>query len=359
MLLGVIVSVDTVRRLTEAAGAAQVEREEAMRQRLRRDAPDGPAGPAVQQLSADGAMVPVTGGEWVEVRTIALGTVETDGEGMPHTRQLRYFSRLCSAATFIDWVELPLHEAGTAQAGTVVAVQDGADWLTQLLDAHCPDAVRILDFPHAAEYLTKAAQAAFGAGTAETSTWLDTWLHRLKHGDPNAVIAAIRTLPAPSPEARAVRDAAAGYLSRRRGQIAYADFQRQGYPIGSGAVESANKLVVEQRLKGAGMHWSRQNVTPMLALRAVVCNGDWETVWPALWQHLGDRAHERSRQHWRERRAARRTHAQQQTPSPAPPTPILPKDPPMMADGHPTNQHHWKRGYDQRLCARARTRAKT
>jgi hypothetical protein len=31
----------------------------------------------------------------------------------------------------------------------------------------------------------------------------------------------------------------------------------------------------------------------------------------------------------------------------------------MMADGHPTNQHHWKRGYDQRLCARARTRAKT
>src|SRR5438270_17515 len=84
--------------LAEQTGAAQVEREEAMRQRLRREAPDGPPGPAVQQLSADGAMVPVTGGEWVEVRTIALGTVETDGEGMPHTRQLRYFSRLCSAA---------------------------------------------------------------------------------------------------------------------------------------------------------------------------------------------------------------------------------------------------------------------
>jgi hypothetical protein len=56
--------------------------------------------------------------------------------------------------------------------------------------------------------------------------------------------------------------------SRRR-QIAYADFQIQGYPIGSGMVESANKLVVEQRLKGAGMHWARRNVTPMLALRAV------------------------------------------------------------------------------------------
>lgn len=356
LLLGVNVSVDTVRRLTEAAGAAQVEREEAMCQWLRRAAPDGPPGPAVQQLSVDGAMVPVTGGEWAEVRTIVLGTVEQDGKEVPHTTGLRYFSRLCSAATFIDWVDLPLHQAGTAQAGTVVAVQDGADWLSQLLDAHCPDAVRILDFPHAAEYLTKAAQAAFGAGTAETSAWLDTWLHALKHGNPDRVIAAVRALPAPSAEAVAVRDGAAGYLRRRRRQITYADFQTQGYPIGSGMVESANKLVVEQRLKGAGMHWSRRNVTPMLALRAVLCTGEWEEVWPALWHHLCNQAHARARQRWRARRAVRREQEEQATSPPAPLTPVLPKDPPMMADGHPTDQHHWMHGYDQRLLARARAR---
>jgi hypothetical protein len=359
LLLGVIVSVDTVRRLTEAAGAAQVEREEAMCQRLRREAPDGPDGPAVQQLSADGAMVPVTGGEWAEVRTIALGAVEPDEDGVPHTRALRYFSRLCSAAAFIDWVELPLYEAGTAQAGTVVAVQDGADWLSQLLDAHCPDAVRILDFPHAAEYLTKAAQATLGMGTAETSSWLDIWFHQLKHGDPDEVIAAVRALPAPSAEAAAVRDGAAAYLSRRRRQIAYADFQNQGYPIGSGAVESANKLLVEHRLKGAGMHWSRHNVTPMLALRALVCNGEWETAWPALWQHLCDQAHERSRQRQHEHREARRTQVERPTPPPAPRTPVLPKDPPMMVDGHPTDDHFWKHGYDQRLLTRAQAHART
>jgi hypothetical protein len=361
MLLGVNVSVDTVRRLTEAAGAAQVEREEALCQQVRREAPDGPGGPAVQQLSADGAMVPVTGGEWVEVRTIALGAVEKDEDGVPHTRHLRYFSRLCSAAAFIDWVALPLHEAGTAQAGTVVAVQDGADWLTQLLDAHCPDAVRILDFPHAAEHLTMAAQAAYGAGKADTSAWLDTWFHALKHGDPDAVIAAVRALPAPSAEAAAVRDGAAQYLSRRRHQIAYADFQKQGYPIGSGAVESANKLVVEQRLKGSGMHWSRRNVTPMLALRAIACNGEWEQVWPALWQHLCTQARERHRQRSRQRREARREQeVQEQAQSlPAPRTPVLPKDPPMVVDGRPTAAHHWSHGYDQQLIVRARHRART
>jgi hypothetical protein len=355
LLLGVHVSVDTVRRLTEAAGAAQVEREEAMCQHLRRRAPDGPAGPAMQQLSADGAMVPLTGGEWAEARTLAVGTVKLDGEseGEPHTEELRYFSRLCSAAAFIDWVELPLYQAGTAQAGTVVAVQDGADWLRELLDAHCPEAVRILDFPHAAEYLTRAAQACLGQGTAETSAWLETWLHELKHGEPEVVIAAIRTLPAPTPEAAAVRDRAAAYLSRRRAQITYAAFRQQGYPIGSGIVESANKLLVEARLKGAGMHWSRQHVTPMLALRALVCNGAWDGEWLGIWQHLCATARARVTRRRHERREAQRRQEQEQRRPPAPES-ILPKDPPMMVDGRPTEHHHWNHGYDQRSLARAR-----
>jgi hypothetical protein len=38
----------------------------------------------------------------------------------------------------------------------------------------------------------------------------------------------------------------------------------EGWPIGSGVVESGNKLVVEARLKGAGMHWSRLSLNPLL-----------------------------------------------------------------------------------------------
>jgi hypothetical protein len=358
LLLGVHVSVDTVRRLTEAAGTAQVACEEALRQQLRRTAPEAPAGPAVQQLSADGAMVPLVAGEWAEVRTLAIGTVEPDAAGEPHTHDLHYFSRLCSAAAFIEWAELPLHQAGTAQAGTVVAVQDGADWLRQLLDAHCPDAVRILDFPHAAESLARAAQACLGMGTVETSTWLETWLHALKHGEPEAVITAVRALPVPSAEAAVVRDGTAAYLQRRRAQITYAAFRAQGYPIGSGSVESANKLLVEERLKGAGMHWSRHNITPMLALRAVACNGAWEATWPGIWQHLCRQARARVRDRRHRRQEAHRVQAQQATLVP-PPERVLPPEQPMWQDGRPTEHHHWRRGYDQRSLSRARTRATT
>ncbi|HEY6409025.1 MAG TPA: hypothetical protein VIY29_16310 [Ktedonobacteraceae bacterium] len=52
-----------------------------------------------------------------------------------------------------------------------------------------------------------------------------------------------------------------------------------GWPMGSGSVESANKLVVEARLKGAGMRWGRHNVNPMLVLRNAVCKRRWQETW--------------------------------------------------------------------------------
>jgi hypothetical protein len=65
------------------------------------------------------------------------------------------------------------------------------------------------------------------------------------------------------------------YLEKRETQMDYPSFQEQGWPIGSGMVESGNKLVVEARLKGAGMHWKRANVNPLLGLRNIVCSDRW------------------------------------------------------------------------------------
>src|SRR5438132_1589714 len=69
------------------------------------------------------------------------------------------------------------------------------------------------------------------------------------------------------------------YLQKREAHMQYPIYQEAGWPIGSGSVESANKLVVEARLKGAGMRWGRQNVNPMLVLRNAVCNREWKQTW--------------------------------------------------------------------------------
>lgn len=305
-LTGVHVTADTVRRLTEAAGAAQVEIEQRQLEALERELPPIPVGPTHQQVSTDGAMVPLVGGEWAEVRTLALGVLaEPTGseDDAVHAHDLHYFSRLCSAHDFTRQASLPLHERGTANATVVVAVTDGADWIQDFINAHCREAVRIIDFPHAAGYVADAAKAAFGPGTRETAAWLATWLHRLKHEGIASVLGAIRALPMPSPEAEAVRTTVLGYLTKRKAMLAYDDFRRKGYPIGSGIVESANKLVVEARLKGSGMHWARRHVTPMLALRSILCSGTWQEAWRSIWGELRRQAAEQRRQRRHDRRA--------------------------------------------------------
>jgi hypothetical protein len=333
-LTGISTSPETVRRLTEEAGTAQVAIEQQDLEELERSCPPEPVGPPIQQLSADGAMVPLLHGRWQEARTLVIGTVGQDQAGVPHTSDLSYCSRLCSADTFIRLSTLPTHERGTRGARTVVAVTDGAAWLQELIDEQRPDAVRILDFPHAVEYLSQAAQAAFGSGTREASVWLDEWVPRLKKQDPDLVLAALRRLPAPTSEAATARRTALRYLCRRREHLAYASFQEQGYPIGSGIAESACKLVVEARMKGSGMHWKRTNVSPMLALRSVACSDRWDSAWPRIWAYLRTDVRARRHARWRERHP-------EPASAPSSPQATPTQQPTLVIDGRPTADHPW------------------
>jgi hypothetical protein len=282
----------TARRMTEQAGAASVAVQTTEAEALARAAPAAPAGPARQLLSVDGAMVPLVGGGWTEVKTLAMGDLgapvweEHQGEWVGHATHLAYFSRHAEAATFSRLATVETHGRGTATAGVVCAVTDGAEWAQGFIDAHCPGAVRILDFPHAAHALGTVAAVVGAAGLAEPAAWLATQCHELKHGEPAVVLDRLRTLaaalaPGAATAAATVRQCV-GYLEPRQGQIQYAAFQAAGYPLGSGAVESANKLVVEARLKGAGMHWAVAHVNPMVAVRTVACAERWAAAWPRI-----------------------------------------------------------------------------
>ena len=351
---GVAIGEETARRHTEAAGAALVGLEQAELAELARACPPPPAGPPVQLVSVDGAMVPLVHKEWAEVKTLAIGTVVAsttpDAESAVHTHELSYCCRLTDAEQFRDLATLETHRRGTRRAGTVCAVADGAEWIQHFIDWRCPQAVRILDFTHAKDHVRDAALAVFGAGTAAGSAWLGTQLHELKHGDPDRVLAALRALPVASATdpttAEATVTEVLGYLEPRRPQLTYAEFQAQGYPIGSGSVESANKLVVEARLKGAGMHWARPNVNPMVAMRAMACSGRWAERWPLL----GAERRQQQARARQERCQARHPKTEPgvppvaKPPRPPKPTPLsrLPKKG-TMADGRPTTDHPFKR----------------
>jgi hypothetical protein len=351
---GALVSESVAERLTEAAGAALVAEQTAAVARLERQPTPEPAGPGLLQVSADGAMISLVGKQWVEVKTLALGRVIRAADGTMRTTDRSYFSRRAEHTAFRRLALVETHRRGVGTAGTVVAVMDGAEWLQRFIDFHRSDAIRVLDFPHAVEYLTRASHEAFGAGTVATSEWLGTQAHALKHTGPDPVLAALRALP-PGEQ----RDTALGYLTARLAQLQYPTFRAAGYPIGSGIVESANKVVVQDRLKGSGMHWAPASVDPMLALRTIVCADRWEEAWPQISTRLRADARTRSRTLQADHRAARvaalaASHTPASPPKPetppAPPantTPATPTSPPpkTIIKGRPTNAHPWKRRF--------------
>jgi len=227
-------------------------------------------------MSGDGAFVHLVGGEWAEVKTLALGEVTRNSRGEVRTRHLSYFSRLSDAESFEEAALVETHRRGLERATDVCAVQDGAEWLQGLVDYHRADAVRILDFAHAAEYVNAIGQTVRAAGGRLPAHWLDGVLHRLKHQGPARVLRHLSWVAARSPSADIQEKLT--YLQKREAHMQYPTYREAGWPIGSGSVESANKLVVEARLKGAGMRWGRQNVNRMLVLRNAVCNRQWHEI---------------------------------------------------------------------------------
>lgn len=307
----------SVRRQTESAGAAYVALQTTKVEHLERTVPLPPSGAARQLLSADGAMVPLVHGEWAEVKTVVIGEIQPavleKGEPVIHTTHLSYFSRLAEHETFTRLATVETHRRGTEGAEVVCAVSDGAEWIQGFVDHQRQDAIRILDFSHAASYVAQVGQAVFGEGTAAGKTWLATTLHELKHDSPQKVLQTLREMQheleggAASGETVERVRIAVNYLDKRRTQLEYAQFQAAGYPIGSGSVESGNKIVVAARLKGAGMHWAREHVNPMAALRNVLCSNRWAEDWPQLAvqlraEHLKQRQH-RQRTRWQQRHA--------------------------------------------------------
>ena len=205
---GVEVSKSVGQRYSEAAGAAYEEMQKEEVERLEREQPPAPAGAEKLQVSADGAMVPLRHGQWAEVRTVVIGEVQPAvlerGDWVVHTRNLSYFSRKISSEEFTRLALVEIQRRGVENASQVAGIMDGADWLQGFLDYHRPDAVRILDFPHAGEHLSVVGESLYGEGTPRTQEWLQKRLHQLKHEGPRRLFTELRRLKTCHPEIKEI-----------------------------------------------------------------------------------------------------------------------------------------------------------
>lgn len=249
-------------------------------------APTPTAQPEQMVMCTDGAMVQLTSGEWREVKTVTFGEFRPHWDAkqrkvVTKTEQISYFSRVETADDFSRSALVELHRRGGEKAHTVVAVQDGALWIQSFIDYHCPRAVRVIDFAHAQEYVATVGRAIHGAETDAFQQWYARMSKQLGHQPPQRTVNELWLLyrqHPDHPEGEAI-ELAIRYLEKRLTMIDYPHFRRQQIPIGSGNVESGHKVVMQQRMKQAGMRWAEENLNPMLALRVALCNQTWKTSW--------------------------------------------------------------------------------
>jgi hypothetical protein len=147
---------------------------------------------------------------------------------------------------------------------------------------------RVLDYYHAAQYVTKLGEALFGQGQAGQS-WASRMRGWLKQEGGLTRVLQSASYQRNERELRGKRLGefwkAYNYLHKRRRHMEYARYRRDGMPIGSGVTEAGCKVLVSRRLKRSGMAWGTAGGQVVLTLRSVWLSKVWYRAWDA---HLAD-----------------------------------------------------------------------
>jgi hypothetical protein len=167
---------------------------------------------------------------------------------------------------------------GVEQAGEVVMLGDGAEWIWNLTAMHFPDAVQILDFYHACEYIHEVADAHYDEDSKLGRRWANRHKRRLLEEGPGPLLRALGAMRPETEEAEEVIQRTRGYVRRHRERMRYPQFRARGLQIGSGPVEAACKVITGQRLRRAGMRWSDDGADHVLALRCLAKSGQHDTI---------------------------------------------------------------------------------
>jgi hypothetical protein len=239
----------------------------------------------VMMMTIDGAKEPVRPepsprkgkrgkGDWKEVKGFRLYLL--DGDRIDHVLSWHQMESDREMAEALS----TLKEAGLIPEESVrlCVVADGAVWIWNRIEELFPGARQVLDYYHCAEYLHKVAAAQYGKGTSQAVEWVQATLTRLSLGEYRHVLAGLKRMKAVSAEAAKLIDNAIVHLGRNSDRLNYASARRGGFHIGSGAIESANKMICHNRLKRSGAWWYPSCANNVLKLRCAKYNRTYDRV---------------------------------------------------------------------------------
>jgi hypothetical protein len=306
--VGGAMSPDSLRRITEGWGQQVEQQRQATAERANAPAQVGESprerrvaeeAPIMGQanISTDGGMVLVWGEGWKEVKLTAISEVKVQAGNTrvaladrPSRREAdpvvllerhSYQAGLWNADTMALYQYSEGLRRGIDRCPRLSSVNDGAPWIERITDLNFPNAVQIVDWSHASERLWKVSKAVLGEQSAQGKQWVEQQLDHLWNGHVHQVVRTLEAMGlAQGSWPDEVRQAP-GYFKSNQPRMRYDRFRAEGYPIGSGTVESGINTVVHHRMRRPGRGWQRDNAQAMLAGLSELHSGRFERVWRA------------------------------------------------------------------------------
>jgi hypothetical protein len=290
-LLKIEVSATQIQIISEEVGKKVFEKEIAKAKKAY-EKPEVAAPQALPKDRKDGRLYILTDGLQVNTRIEAengttwkemkLGLIFCDKDLIKRSSESHiitkkeYVSYFGSVSEFKKLVFAAAARAGYGKLKEVVVVGDGAQWIWNMCEELFPDAVQILDFYHMSENVNNYAKFLYPEDELSRKKWVNQVLDALTGGRVKYAIKLVE-----EKKIDKVPDGIANlytYITNNCGRIDYKLFKDNGYFIGSGAIESANKMVIQQRMKQSGMRWSINGGQYIAALRAKHESSLWSYV---------------------------------------------------------------------------------
>jgi hypothetical protein len=211
-------------------------------------------------------------GEVFSSRNIRYWT-DKKGKRQHQIIKKEYVSYIGAASEFKKHLLACALRGGYGQFKETVILSDGAAWIRNMAEELFPDAQHILDFFHLCENVNTYAKHIFNMDESKYRPWAKDICDSLKASNADFVLRELETFKDAKPDNCPVN--LPTYISNNINNIDYKAYEEKGYFIGSGAIESGNKIVLQDRLKRAGMRWNTITAQAMLTLKSKAESNLW------------------------------------------------------------------------------------
>lgn len=229
--------------------------------------------------------------DWRDVRAVLVYEEKDVAQCSKDRRVIlrrRVMAHVGTKEEFTRLLHMVFHDEGVYVAHQVVVVADGGNGIWELIDSLLPSTstrkvVQILDWCHAVSHLWKVAKkwkpGKKSAVVKARTQWVDGLVKYLAKGKVSNVLQRLRKLQEGKKgelfeEIRKCWE----YLKKHRARMKYGQYRQEGLTIGSGAIESVHKWVIQARCKQPGMAWSQTGLNAMLRLRCAWASDRWDDV---------------------------------------------------------------------------------